>query len=1380
MGEPLTVLERYVPAMVRRRLVEGGGASAWMERLDGAVLFADVAGSTALAERLAERGPRGAEEFGRVLNAFFAPLIEAVHAHGGDVVKFAGDGLYAFWDAAGAGGLDAAVRQAVAGGLAAGAALERAATGDEARLSVRMGIGAGGCGALAVGEDGRFEFLLVGAATVQACAAQQVARPGDLVASPDAWALLAASAAGDVLDGGAVRIRGLRADERPGRPAAAAAAAVPASAADLAAALRCFAPPPALARLAAGHDDWLAELRRITALFVQLPDWSTVGLEEARATLAAIHTVLDRYEGHVIRLGMDARGPVAKAAFGLPPRAHEDDAVRGVQAALDVCAELERRGARVAIGIASGRAFCGEVGDDRRREYTTVGETVHRAARLMQSAGAGVLCDAATRAACGERIDFSALVELRLKGIAEPVAAFRPRGRARGVAPSTRTLVGRAAERERLLACVDRAAGRVGSSIVVLEGEAGIGKSRLVGEVLAGAAASGVLSLVGTGDAIESNTPYHAWRPILARLVAGGDVPVEGVPTLAVVRAALARLGDDRLAGVPVASLAPLLLPVLGADAADDEVTARITGEARVDVTHALVVRLLQREASAQPVLVVIEDAHWVDSASWAIFELMAARVQPLQAIVATRPAQESSPSALRRLLNADGVEVVRLGLLGPEESARLVADRLGVRTVAAPILSFVLARAGGHPFFVEELAAALRETGVLHVSGGECRLSPEAGDLGALDLPQTVEGTLTSRMDLLEARQQLVLKVASVVGLSFSAGVLRDLYPVAADRRHLDGDLAHLEERDLIRRRDDDTYAFKHAITRDVAYERLAFAQRRQLHRDAAEWYERTHRGDLRALDPLLAHHWSRAVDPQRPEPAVCAHAVDLLERAGEQAIESYANGEAVKLFGEALKMESLLGAGEWRRRRARWRRHLADANNRLGRIPEAIDNALGALVDLDRPFPSDKLRRYTGILGQLARQLRHRLLGATARGLDGAARDEALEAAHLYEILGLMWYVTLDGVPATLANLLAVNLAERAGPSPELATSSAMIALSAGVLLGPKRSEHYFRLGLEAARAAGDRYGHGRLCYTRALVHTGDARWPQVEADHAEALSTFEEIGDARWRDIVRIQLASTAFLRSRYGEARRLYEAAAASPRERGDVQAQAWVSVGLAICLAVEGRMVESLEASDRLASWLANNFAHLADRGSELVILGARAVAFHRLGRIDSALDTVEVSLRLVRESPPLTCYVLPAYTQTAEVCLRLWERGDVDPARIERLSAEAVANLARYARLYRLGRPAADLWSGNLAWLRGRRRRALASWTRSLELARRLGLAREEGLAHYELGRRSADGREHLERAREIFRSLELPLEKADVEGAAAITPRAGVASSAA
>jgi hypothetical protein len=243
-------------------------------------------------------------------------------------------------------------------------------------------------------------------------------------------------------------------------------------------------------------------------LFLRLPGLDDIGsemLEQAQQLVGAVQETLYEYEGSVNKLGVDDKGATLVAAFGLPPVAHEDDAVRAVQAALEIQAKLQRLGLGAALGLATGRAFCGSVGSGQRREYTMIGGVVNLAARLMQAADDELVCDAATQQATQAKFAFEVLPPRRLKGWAEPVAVFRPRGDSRTRAPS-RSLVGRGRERRLLaerLAALQQ--GRGGT--VLVEGEAGIGKSRLIDGLVEQAAGAPVRTLVGAADAIRSTTP---------------------------------------------------------------------------------------------------------------------------------------------------------------------------------------------------------------------------------------------------------------------------------------------------------------------------------------------------------------------------------------------------------------------------------------------------------------------------------------------------------------------------------------------------------------------------------------------------------------------------------------------------------------------------------------------------------------------------------------------------------------------------------------------------------------------------------------------------------------------------------------------------------
>jgi class 3 adenylate cyclase len=432
-SEPLPI-SSYVSALAARRLV---GRHEPLhepedEQLTAAVLFADISGFTALTERLAQTGRGGVEELTELLNGCFGQLVRLVADYGGDVVKFAGDALLALWPADE--GLSEVTAQAARCGLAMQRALHASELGAGRHLSVRIGIGAGKVSAAHMGgELNRWEFVVGGPAISQTCTVEHLARPGDVVLSPEALDQVRDICAGEQLPAGAGQAVGLRVTAV--QPLAVARPPPSAAARQVAgAALRGYVPGAILARLDAGQSAWLSELRHLSVLFLGLPDLDDIKpgtLRRANDLVCAVQEALYEYEGSVNKLGVDDKGATMVAAFGLPPVAHEDDSVRAVRAALGIQARLRRLGVRYAIGVATGRAFCGSVGCDLRREYTMIGRVVNLAARLMQTAPDDVVCDGATRQVAEAKLIFEALPPRRLKGVAEPVAVFRPLGERR-------------------------------------------------------------------------------------------------------------------------------------------------------------------------------------------------------------------------------------------------------------------------------------------------------------------------------------------------------------------------------------------------------------------------------------------------------------------------------------------------------------------------------------------------------------------------------------------------------------------------------------------------------------------------------------------------------------------------------------------------------------------------------------------------------------------------------------------------------------------------------------------------------------------------------------------------------------------------------------
>jgi class 3 adenylate cyclase/tetratricopeptide (TPR) repeat protein len=941
----LETLASYVPAMIARRIASPltSFELPHATQFPAAVLYADISGFSVLADQLAQQGPVGAEELTRLLNDYFGQLIDLIVAHGGEVVKFAGDALLAFWAederrrAAAEGerereddipapplshppsSLSVATLRAAQCALAMQALLRVELANDQVPLTMHIGIGAGDVTAMRLGGvNGHWELLVTGAPIVQAAMAEHAAQAGEVIVSAEAWELVTPQCVGTASLNGGERVVRLDAVQLP-LPLS------PARASELATlsaeALRAYVPLAVSSRIEAGQTAWLAELRTITTLFINLPDLNArTSLTQAQHVMRALQTVINRYQGSINKLSVDDKGITLIAVLGLPPLAHEDDALRGVRAALEAEGALRELGLNSAIGITTGRAFCGSVGNERRREYTMIGDVVNLAARLMQAAqpmanpeSSGVnappqaserktseamplvLCDEATYEAAHAQLDFETLSPLSVKGKPEPIPCYRPIGQRRFTARTDNVLVGRARERQSLLQALERLVRDKVSSYFLIEGEAGIGKSQLIAELRRQAEAQRLSVFVGAGSAIEQATPYQGWRGVFSQLF---DLNVMGD-----LEKRRRHILDLLELEPELEKMAPLFNSVLPLDLPDNEHTAQLTGAARANRTRDLLLQTLQWSCARSPKLLILEDAHWFDTASWALAWLMIQRVQPMMLILATRPLLESGDGAAMTaapeyslIRETPTVQTLKLDVLTPSDVVTLVCQRLGVSKAPAEVLSFIQEKAQGNPFFSVELAYALYDENAIIVEGDECRLAAGVDNLRELHLPDTVQGAITSRIDRLPPPQQLALKTASVIGREFELDLLRDIYPVATDHPHLPNILNALQRHDLLAvemRELVPLYRFKHAIIQEVVYNLMLYAQRRALHRVVAEWHERTYAGDLSRFYSVLAYHWQQANH--------AAKALAYFELAGEQALSFSAYQEALTFFNQA-----------------------------------------------------------------------------------------------------------------------------------------------------------------------------------------------------------------------------------------------------------------------------------------------------------------------------------------------------------------------------------------------------------------------------------------------------------------------------------------------
>src|SRR6516164_8893912 len=638
-----------------------------------------------------------------------------------------------------------------------------------------------------------------------------------------------------------------------------------------------------------------AERRHLTVMICDLVGSTALSArldpEDMRAVIDAYHAACARitrtYDGFLAEF----RGDGILAYFGYPI-AHEDDAERTVRAGLEIIAAVARLETRAAeplavrIGIATGVVV---VGEGALREHAVVGETPNLAARLQALAEPGTIVVAAsTRRLLGDLFHLRDLGRHEVKGIADPLAAWAVEAVSDSESrfEAVRTaglsdLIGREDEIDFLLER-QRLAWKGQGQIVLISGEPGIGKSRLVA-----ALAEHIAGEPHTRLRYQCS-PYHtnsALRPFIAQLerAAGFKADDTSEQRLDKLEAVLA-MGASRLEAVAPLFAALLSIPF---DKRYPPVTLSPTQQRRR--TLAALLDQFEGLARRQPILLFFEDAQWADATSLELLDLTVERVRqlPVLALFTFRPEFEPPWAGL------PNVGTLTLGRLDRDDVENMVARVTGGRPLPTEVMKQIVAKTDGNPLFVEELTKTVLEAGILIENGEGYRLD---GPLPPLAIPETLHDSLMARLDRLAPVREIA-QIGAVIGREFSYSLVRAL--VGRDETALKHGLAQLEQAGLVFRRGEPpeaTYSFKHALVRDAAYESLLKSRRQQLHGQIARALEEKFADIVASQPEIVAHHFTAAglVDP----------AIDYWLRAGKLALSRSANAEAVKHLRQGIEL--------------------------------------------------------------------------------------------------------------------------------------------------------------------------------------------------------------------------------------------------------------------------------------------------------------------------------------------------------------------------------------------------------------------------------------------------------------------------------------------
>lgn len=661
------------------------------------------------------------------------------------------------------------------------------------------------------------------------------------------------------------------------------------------------------------------ERKVVTAVFADLVGSTALGErldpEEVRlivgeAVARIVHAV-EEFGGTV----KDLAGDGVLTLFGAPVT-HEDDAERALRAGLrvlevirDYATEVARawdvEGFGVRVGMATGPVVLGPVGAGKRVEYGAFGDTVNVAARLQSLAEPGTaLADAETYRLAEGLFEWSAPSELSVKGKSEPVVAREVTGvrlavnRSRGIRGVQAPMVGRDRELTIARSAVEEALAGNGG-ILFISGDAGIGKSRLLGEMheLAETASDGIdrpaLWLDGRCVSYGESLPYWPYRDLIRGwLGASLDQPELKV------RVSLRR-AIDGLFGPRASEIYPYLGAMLGLSL-EPEAAARLgelSPEALQYRTFEVVGALLSRLAQDRPVIVAVEDLHWADPTSIQLTErLLSLPEEAAVLMVITmrperdHPAWQVKEGAARSLPH----RTTDLGLeaLSGQADRRLLDELVGGGTLPPDVVARILTHAEGNPFYLEEMIRSLIDAGALTRDDDRWRFDHEV----TVDIPETVEKVILARIDRLSPVSHDVLTAAAVIGRQFGLPLLEAVSNANGELREALRDLQRLDLVREGRRWPQPEYRFKHALIQEAAYRTLLADRRTGLHRSAAMWLEDHHAGHLDEVYGVLAHHWLAAQDESK--------AIDYLTRAGDKARQEYALDEAIGHYQALLPL--------------------------------------------------------------------------------------------------------------------------------------------------------------------------------------------------------------------------------------------------------------------------------------------------------------------------------------------------------------------------------------------------------------------------------------------------------------------------------------------
>ncbi|MAT96045.1 MAG: hypothetical protein CL608_02685 [Anaerolineaceae bacterium] len=1092
-------------------------------------LFVDISGFTQLMETLMQHGQHGAEVMASVMLAIFEPLVQFVFEQGGFVSNFAGDAFTAFFPIATAEETAVCTQQAITAAWQAQNHLRtnptsRTLYGDfQMTAKIGLSLGNAGWGIVTNANQERAAFYFHGTAVEQCALAEKQAAPGEIIldaalAAPAGdWVKLSPRNEFFVVNG------------RPQTFAPAQPFTPPQPNLPL---LGRFFPPELISQPLQG------EFRQIVNVFISLP---TVQNEaELGPFMQTVFQLQAQFGGVTSRLDFGDKGCTLLLFWGAPI-AHETDIERALSFLLAL-----RQQSRVTIraGVTYRVAHAGFIGSPLHEEFTCYGSGVNLAARFMTNAPPGeIWLDTAVAQRAEDQFALEFAGEHQFKGFDYAQPVYRLGGRQETAVPIfSGQMLGRQQELARLTEFVQPLADGRFAGALRIEGEAGMGKSRLLHTFFSNLSADfgpHQVFLCQTDQILrQSLNPLRYW---LQRYFNQSSRQSE-----AENKALFEHKLEQLLAATPQPALARELertRSFLGALLDlhwPDSLYARLEPQGRFENTLTALTTLLQAESGQQPTLLIIEDAHWLDDDSrqflqqlWLTITAVPDIHYPLAIIATSRPEQQIETDA-----STIPWQTIALGQLTPTELNQLAADLLG--DSISPALQTLLADRGeGNPFFTEQIVRYLQEQNLLEETEAGWTVTAVQQTV----LPRDVHALLVARLDRLTAEVKNGVQHAAVLGREFEVQLLTLML---RDAENVGTILNEAEQAAIWAALNELRYLFRHALVRDAAYKMQLRARRQALHQLAVTALETLYTNDLTSHYGELAYHAEQA--------NLTAKARTYLHKAGDVAREAYQNNEALDYYGRALA----LTPSEDSQTRYELLLSLEKIYNWQGKRPEQ-EALLQTLTELANQA-QDKQKQAEILL----RQARYsEEMGNYPAEIEAAAKSISLSKeinhhkligdGHYHWGTALHWQGKSEQAQSKINEALQIyrTINDRSGEANAL-FDLGQISLKQGDYPLAVRLK---RQVLQIAQELKDKHKEAFTTNSLGLLAGHQQEYSSARSHLEKALTIYEEIGNRRGIGVVLNNLGTIAHMLGNYEQAQHFYQRSLTIRRETGERQGEA---------------------------------------------------------------------------------------------------------------------------------------------------------------------------------------------------------------------------------